>query len=272
MIECSTDGCNNQKRVRGMCTTCYARWARHAKRDGTFVHKYNLAPRLCYVLSCNRPAVAKELCGTHWSRDNKGLPLDIPIGDRAAFYEKRICSVDGCARKHAAVGYCQAHWLRARKGQRVDTPIGRKYIEKTRRCGVDECGRKHAAHGYCHMHLERVNKGNPVGQPFPVSSAAPVGSKRIDTEGYVSVRPPFKRGETDTLKTRWIREHRLVMEHHLGRALHPHEEVHHKNGVRHDNQIENLELWTTSHPAGQRASDKLAWAKEIVALYDGADI
>ena len=34
-----------------------------------------------------------------------------------------------------------------------------------------------------------------------------------------------------------------------------------------DNRPENLELWSTSQPAGQRVSDKLKWAKEIIKAY-----
>lgn len=57
--------------------------------------------------------------------------------------------------------------------------------------------------------------------------------------------------------------HRLVMEEILGRPLLPEETVHHVNGIRTD----NLELWTSRHPKGQRIEDQVAWAVELLKLY-----
>jgi len=81
------------------------------------------------------------------------------------------------------------------------------------------------------------------------------GARRKNSEG----KPTYSGG--------WILEHRLVMAEHYGRPLRHDEEVHHKNGIRDDNRFENLELWIKSQPAGQRVTDQIRWAKEILRRY-----
>jgi len=84
------------------------------------------------------------------------------------------------------------------------------------------------------------------------------GKPTINGKGYME----YKYGEL-----RGVRVHRHIYEQHYGIKLLPYQTVHHINGDRTDNRIENLELWDTSQPSGQRVEDKIKYYFNLVNEY-----
>ena len=99
---------------------------------------------------------------------------------------------------------------------------------------------------------------------MPSSKLKVAIAKVLKDEGYVEVYRPE---HPDSKSNGYIKEHRLVMETLIGRRLLPEETVHHKDGNRRNNSEDNLELWSSAHPRGQRVIDKIEWAKELLELY-----
>lgn len=100
---------------------------------------------------------------------------------------------------------------------------------------------------------------------LPKKFKKPNGSGHKDPHGYIYIN---KMRHPNAQKQGRIYQHTYVMSEHLGRPLRKGENVHHKNGIRNDNRIENLELWSTSQPAGQRVEDKVKWCREFLRNYD----
>lgn len=88
------------------------------------------------------------------------------------------------------------------------------------------------------------------------------------TDGYVMLYWP---DHPLANKAGRVGHHRVVMSQMIGRLLLPHERPHHRNGDRSDNRPENLELWSSAQPPGQRVADKVEWARAMLGLYGDSD-
>lgn len=164
------------------------------------------------------------------------------------------CSVKDCGKTISGRthGLCPMH--KRRLDVHGDLDKGRP---ETRLCEVTDCTNKHLAKGMCGKHYQaNWIYGDPLKSRIRLEG--------FEVGGYVTLHLP---GHPVARKGGLVAEHRLVMFEHLGRALVKGENIHHINGDKKDNRIENLELWNTSQPSGQRAEDKVKYAIEILELY-----
>lgn len=163
------------------------------------------------------------------------------------------CQVDGCDRpsRTTRAAMCDRHYMQMRRlGYVIPGPLTYRRDQPCRICGAP-CH----VRDLCELHDARLRLTGDVGPPerLVAPRKKPAG-RTIDTSGYVTLTgddPRIRRG------SRY--EHRLVMEEVIERQLLPNENVHHKNGIRHDNRPENLELWVTPQPGGQRPYDIAKW-------------
>jgi hypothetical protein len=130
-----------------------------------------------------------------------------------------------------------------------------------RLCSVEGCGKLHAAKDLCSFHYDRQR----AGIPFDLPKLTHKGGRKRNKDGEGALNHGYR---VVTYNGGRIQEHRLLMAQKLGRPLLEDETVHHKNKNRADNRLENLELWSGRQPKGARVSDLVAYAKEILALYD----
>ena len=169
-----------------------------------------------------------------------------------------MCTMPGCDRLHKGRGMCPGHmarWKKGKRGKELEAPLRPSLPEI---CEINGCNNPPLSRGMCEAHYSRWNdgkRGEELEKPIR-ERRHPTGQERVSQDGYVFVKVP--NGE-------WKRKHHIVMEQHLGRSLLSKEEVHHRNGIRDDNCIENLELWTTSQPYGQRVTDKIEWGVKFLA-------
>lgn len=223
----------------------------------------------CSIDGCSSPVYGRGWCAKHYARWLRhgdpavALPPGVAAGTRSPLHQ--CCKVDGCERLGPYIkGLCGAHYHRLKAHgdpiagkPKVGVVTRRSSIEQ---CACSGCDRQAVAGGYCRAHWERAKKhGDPqADKPLRVYVKGG-GRPLVYSHGYMQ--------RWDSQKGRLVLDHRAVMEQFLGRALRKSETVHHKNGNRSDNRLSNLELWAKSQPAGQRVTDLLDWAHEIIDLY-----
>jgi hypothetical protein len=215
----------------------------------------------CSIKGCDGALIAKGFCRKHYERFRRhGDPLFTREVQKG-----KPCVIPGCGEPIVARGYCSNHYGRWRRnGDPQKTSLDRdddngRFLSSSEKCKAAGCtGRKYAK-GYCQNHYYRFWKHGSAtgGRPSP-NRRRGEGTKN---NGYHFTSVVVNGAQ------RQIGTHRLVMEKKLGRKLRANENVHHVNGIRDDNRPENLELWVRTHPCGQRPSDLVTWAREIIGLY-----
>ena len=254
-MTCAEAGCDRQVVARGMCGKHYAGWQRAGKPDNREL--LARARTICDVADCDKAVYAKQHCSRHYRQ----LLRSCHLREEAA---PHVCSVATCERKAVTRGWCHGHYIRWNRGGdvRADEPLTRDVIDI---CVVDDCGRGATSTRYCRTHYNRWKLyGDPLaGGPIRVVT----GDGSIQ-HGYwwTGVRPDQRHLVPDGRKREL--EHRLVMAEVLGRPLLAEESVHHRNRQRLDNRKDNLELWSSAQPKGQRVEDKLAFARALIELYE----
>lgn len=212
----------------------------------------------------------------------------------AAVTEVPTCSVprcEGTLTGRRTAGLCRAHFDRLQRhgDVRADIPVRRKgspppacilpdcsapsncrrmcrphYNEwrTSGGCSIADCARRIHNGGLCSSHYKRKQTyGDPLAGP-PIRE--PRGGRHVNGDGYVLI---YKPNHPNAGGNGYVREHTLVMSRVLSRPLLPGESVHHLNGVRDDNRPENLELWVTTQPSGQRVPDLIQHALAILNRY-----
>ena len=211
---------------------------------------------MCLLKDCNNKSYVRGYCRTHYSQ--KRDAGDFGQYTSRTLWHGALCQFDGCEDAIRSKGYCSKHYCRLLK--HGDPTVTKRVAKYTTTCiavypNGDKCIRSVNSKSYCVKHYNAFKRyGNPL-----IDNSPSLSSKH-----YVKL---FRPGHGNANQAGYVLEHRYVMANSLGRPLYGDENVHHLNGDRHDNRLENLELWSSAQPAGQRVQDKLDWALVILRRY-----
>jgi hypothetical protein len=170
------------------------------------------------------------------------------------------CSFNECVRKAYAKDFCQSHYKMSLRGEKL-RKLRPRESARLDTCTFDGCHKPHKGNSLCSGHNYQMKKFGEL-QPLKYNNPGEWGEWYVNGSGYVMRTKTKNKIRENQL------QHRHVMEQKIGRQLLPGENVHHINGIRSDNRIENLELWVSSQPSGQRVEDMVNWAKEILERYN----
>ncbi len=90
------------------------------------------------------------------------------------------------------------------------------------------------------------------------------GEGYISRQGYLSYRI---KNHPCADKNGRVQASHLSIYDKTGRTIKKGETVHHINGNTLDNRFENLEIWRSGHPFGQRVEDKIKWCIDFLNEY-----
>lgn len=170
--------------------------------------------------------------------------------------------------KNKLMKYCSLECSKKVSSERrsqelINNPKLREEKNRKERLRVKIKGRKRDKNKHAESEKIRYRLKNNINSDSDLKCALK-GSGCINKHGY---RQIMMKEHPNSWRTGYMFEHIYFMSKHLNRPLGKLERVHHKNGIKDDNRIENLELWHTGHPYGQRVEDKIEWCKEFLANY-----
>lgn len=286
--KCSVDWCENLCDCKNLCSKHYLKLRKYG--DPSYIlkknkkciiencnkiyklhksycekhyYEYVVKSKKCNIQNCNNVYLCSGFCATHLRKFKK-------YGDPLYKIEKiiKLCSIDDCNNKHYCKGFCTKHYKQP------------KQIKK--KCNFNQCDKNIWTGGFCRTHykkslilLNKICLADGCPEPAEYLDLCNKHYVRYTKYGDINGKAQIKRKgflrdgyKVYKINGKTVSEHKIIMEQFLNRKLFTNENIHHKDGNRLNNNLDNLELWIKSQPSGQRISDIIDWAKNILQRYN----